>query len=329
MRDTRLLKVHDATSDDPAIIEAARVLRGGGLVAFPTETVYGLGAVATDAEAVRGIFAAKGRPPTNPLIVHAADREMARSFAARWPEAAEVLAEALWPGPVTLVVEKRPTIPDVVTAGLGTVGLRIPAAPIARALIAATGAPVAAPSANPSERISPTRAEHVLADLRGRVDLVLDGGPATVGIESTVVDVSGAVPRVLRPGPVGRARLEAILGRAVEQGATPGAPHASPGMMTRHYAPDTPSVRLERGEATLRDRVAPEDAVIVVGPEVEGVEARVALADEVTAARQLYEVLRWCDGLGAARIVVVMPPREERWRALRDRLERATVPDVG
>lgn len=328
MPHTRTIVV-DRDAPDPAVLaEAAAILRAGGLVAFATETVYGLGADATRADAVARIFAAKGRPADNPLIVHVADAAMARRYAARWPATAERLA-ALWPGPLTLVVPKAASIPAVVSAGLPTVGLRVPAPGVARNLIATVDRPLAAPSANRSEHVSPTRAEHVLADLDGRIDLVLDSGPTEVGIESTVVDACDDVPRVLRPGPISAARLAEQLGRPVQTAPTPG-PARSPGQRPRHYAPSTPALRVHAlGElAALSPGV--DDVVIALGDHApihtQGLPARiVTLPTPELAAAALYATLRACDAQGVQRILVVMPPDEPAWHAVRDRLLRATV----
>lgn len=329
MSETTDVVVVDRDAPDPeAVARAALVIRDGGLVAFATETVYGLGADATSEDAVRRIFEAKGRPSDNPLIVHVADVAMARRFAGRWPAAAERLAEAAWPGPVTLVVPKTEEIPAVVTAGLPTVGLRVPATGVARALIEAAGVPLAAPSANRSEHVSPTRAEHVLDDLRGRVEMVLDSGSTEVGIESTVIDLCGEIPRVLRPGPLSLHRLGELLDVAVGSGAQPHEPARSPGQRARHYAPRIPTLRVgsleELGEIGYGER----DAVIVVGrartPPHRG--SVVVLDDPETAARLLYATLRDVDRSGAERMIIVMPPDEPRWEAIADRLRRATTP---
>ena len=197
------------------IARAAAVLRCGGLVAFPTETVYGLGALALDAGAVGRIFAAKGRPTNNPVIVHVADIAAAVEIAAAWPDAAELLARRFWPGPLTLVVPRGDAVPDIATAGGSTVAIRVPVHPVALALLRAVAAPVAAPSANRSSELSPTRAGHVLRGLDGRIDMVLDGGPTTGGIESTVLNVTTSPPRLLRPGLIGPAELEAVIGPIV------------------------------------------------------------------------------------------------------------------
>ncbi|WP_337171841.1 L-threonylcarbamoyladenylate synthase [Gemmatimonas aurantiaca] len=281
----RVVTVDPVHPDPSALAEAAALIRAGELVAFPTETVYGLGANALDADAVVRIYAAKGRPAWNPVIVHAANAAEARRHAATWPRSAERLAERCWPGPLTLVVPRAAHIPDVVAAGGETVALRVPAHPVALALIDAAGCPIAAPSANRFTRVSPTTAQHVVASLGDRVPLVLDGGPCTVGIESTVVDCGEDVVTILRPGMIGRETLEAALdglGIVVRHATTPAVPHGeamdtamaaptdstahmashvprSPGMADRHYAPRadvwlfTPAQR-EEVETALRER---------------------------------------------------------------------------
>ena len=219
--------------------QAAGVL-GGGLVSFATETVYGLGAIAIDSAAVGRIYTAKGRPGLNPVIVHVAAIEQARGCVAKWPEAAERLASQFWPGPLTLVLPRARVIPDIVTAGRETVAVRVPAGRVALELIARTGQPLAAPSANRSNRLSPTQAAHVLADLDGRIDLVLDSGPTSVGLESTVLDLSSQPPRVLRPGPIARTMLERALGgiKITEHAAgTSSDQPASPGQLPVHMRP--------------------------------------------------------------------------------------------
>lgn len=233
----------DARRDAAAIQEAAGLLRRGGLVAFPTETVYGLGADALNPSAVRRIFVAKGRPPDNPLIVHVADPAgIPAGLVAEWPAAARRLGEAFWPGPLTLVVPAGPRVPAAVTAGQPTVAVRCPAHPVARALIAAAATPVAAPSANRSGRPSPTRAQDVWDDLGDAIDGLLDAGPTPVGVESTIVDVTRWPPVLLRPGGVTVEQLEATLGQALQRAAPPRPeePAAAPGMKYRHYAPEAP-----------------------------------------------------------------------------------------
>src|SRR4051794_21935732 len=231
-----VLNVDPANPDPEVIRRAAELIRAGRLVAFPTETVYGLGANALDAAAVARVFQAKGRPPTNPLIVHLDGVDQIAQVAAGWPKVAVRLAERFWPGPLTLVLPKRPEVPDVVTAGGPTVAVRVPAHPVAQALLRAAGVPVAAPSANRSTELSPTTAAHVLRGLDGRIELILDGGPTPGGIESTVVDVTASPLRLLRPGLVTPAELEAVVGPVArgEPGASAtggGRPLPSPGML--------------------------------------------------------------------------------------------------
>ncbi|RYB07644.1 L-threonylcarbamoyladenylate synthase [Lichenibacterium ramalinae] len=311
-------------SADPAgIAAAAGLLRGGRLVAFPTETVYGLGADAGSAEAVAGIYAAKGRPRFNPLIAHVADLDAAREQGDFGPDAL-ALARAFWPGPLTLVVPVGPrcTVSDLARAGLDSVALRVPAHPVARALIAAASVPVAAPSANRSGRISPTAAGHVLDDLEGRIDAVLDGGPTEVGVESTIVSCLGA-PILLRPGGVTREAIEAVLGRRLADAAAGGATVA-PGMLASHYAPRA-AVRLDAlalraGEAGL------DFGGIFVGQggPVLDLSRRRDLAE---AAANLFGHLRGLDGQLAGRgsIAVAPIPAEGLGEALRDRLARAAA----
>jgi L-threonylcarbamoyladenylate synthase len=320
---TRVLTVDPDAPDPSALDQAARVLAGGGLVAFATETVYGLGAIATEATAVARIFAAKGRPAMNPLIVHVADIGQARECVADWPADAEVLASRFWPGPLTLVLPRSSRIPDIVTAGKPTVGVRCPAGAVARGIIARCGYPIAAPSANRSNRLSPTRAEHVAADLAGRIELIIDSGPTTVGLESTVLDLTSDPPRMLRPGPIAASALEDALGGrpiARPDAGTSADQPTSPGQLAVHYSPRTPAFRVDSLDE-LGD--APDLAgatVVTFGPGAPGLES-----PEV-AARNLYSVLHDCDGRGAPAIVVVMPPDRPEWLAIRDRLLRATRP---
>lgn len=315
---------------DEALGPAAEALRSGGLVAFPTETVYGLGARATDVRAVRRIFEAKGRPQTNPLIVHVASIEAARALAAAWPEAAEQLARALWPGPVTLVVPRGEGVPAEVTAGLGAVGLRIPAHPVALALLRLADVPVAAPSANRYTGLSPTTAEHVAAGLGDRVDVLVDGGPCAVGLESTVVDLTGAVPRVLRPGGLPVAALRAIVGRVdVLEGAVAEGTLASPGLARRHYAPRARLVTLDRC-ALAAAATAPGERVAVVARAPlalpDGVECVVLPPEAPEFGARLYATLHALDARGATLVLVEAPPDHEEWLAVVDRLRRAAEP---
>jgi L-threonylcarbamoyladenylate synthase len=324
-RDTRLLAASEA-----AIATAAACLRAGGLVAFPTETVYGLGADATNAAAIARLYAAKGRPAFNPLIAHVAEIGAAREIG-RFDATAERLAEAFWPGPLTLVLPQAPQclVADLATAGLDTVAIRIPVHPLAQALLRAVGGPVVAPSANLSGHVSPTTAAHVEADLRGRIDLILDGGPVDVGVESTIVGCFGT-PVLLRSGGVPTEAIEAVLGRPL---ARPTAQPAgddnrplAPGMLTSHYAPRA-SVRLE---ATS---VAPDEALLAFGADVPpGAERAAAVmnlspgGDLAEAATHLFGYLRALDAK-AARAIAVMPiPHEGLGEAINDRLRRAAAP---
>jgi len=311
---------------DPAEIErGARLLRAGRLVAFPTETVYGLGANALDAEAVGRIYAVKRRPATSPLIVHVASIEMAQSLVAHWPESADRLARRCWPGPLTLVLKKLPLIPGIVTANLSTVGIRMPAHPMALALIRAAGVPVAAPSANRFTELSPTTAEHVRRRLGNEVDLILDGGPCNVGIESTVLSLAEPTPMLLRPGGISRAELEAIIGPVGWAEETQAGAHPSPGMHLRHYSPRTTLYLATDGKLPdqgrgfyLRQQHAANrfdvDVVIEQMPQ--------SAADY---AAVLYGVLHRADAGNYDWIAVDLPPNAPEWEAIYDRLKRAAA----
>lgn len=316
------------------IRQAAEVIRAGGLVAFPTETVYGLGANALDARAVSRIFEAKGRPATNPVIVHISDASEVLNVAAIWLETAAKLAGAFWPGPLTLVVPKANAVPHIVTAGGPTVAVRCPNHPIAQALIRQAGVPIAAPSANRSTELSPTRAEHVLKGLNGRIDLLLDGGPCSGGIESTVVDVTGEIPRVLRPGLITVLMLEAVCGR-VEFGAKDEGISRSPGQMEKHYSPRTPLVLCE----TLVEALVGFWELVCKHTRIglmtcvqmddlfqhESLLLRRMPNDPELYAAQLYAALHELDSLGLVAIYVTMPPNMAKWAAVRDRLTRAAA----
>ncbi len=294
---------------------AVELLRAGRLVAFPTETVYGLGANALDAEAVDRIFAAKGRPATSPLIVHVDSIEMAKTLVTEWPAEAEALAAHFWPGPLTLVLPKRALVPDRVTAGLDSVGLRMPAHPVALALIRAAGIPLAAPSANQFTKLSPTTAEHVREALGDRVDLILDGGPSTVGIESTVLSLAGGTHILLRPGMITQAQIESIIGPVASGGESPG-PHVSPGLHPQHYQPKT---RLIVGEP-------PRDGHgIYLWWRQRGDAANAAQmpADPSAYAAALYETLHRLDAEDWDFIAVEPLPLAVEWAGIRDRLRRA------
>ena len=330
---TSVLKVDPEEPDAAAIDEAARILRRGGLVAFATETVYGLGAIATDESAVSRIYQAKGRPAINPVIVHVASVQEAQGCVVNWPTSAEMLTSRFWPGPLTLVLERSGRIPDIVSAGKGTVGLRMPATRLARSLIEKTGAPIAAPSANRSNRLSPTRAEHVLADLDGRIELIIDSGPTAIGLESTVLDLSGDHPRLLRPGPISRLDLEDALpgqivtipmaGEAVEL-------PTSPGQMPIHYSPRTPSFRIQPSGDLEQIHGLEEIALVWIGEGYDKERLTAARVFQLTSpresARLLYDVLHQCDALNVRAILVVMPPDRPEWLAVRDRLLRASRP---
>jgi L-threonylcarbamoyladenylate synthase len=293
--------------------EAALKLRAGELVAFPTETVYGLGANALDAEAVAKIYQLKGRPRTTPLIVHVSSIEMAREVVAQWPPLAQQLAERWWPGPLTLVLPKRPAIPDLVTAGLPTVGVRFPDHPIALELIRAAGVPIAAPSANLFTGLSPTTAAHV-REAFGNGVAVLEGGPSRVGIESTVVAIQDGKLKLLRPGMISLGELEQVRPES-------GAAHPSPGMHERHYSPRTPlfvTERLPSGRgAWVWFRTLASAARSVQMP-----------SDPAGYAARLYDTLHQLDRAGLDWIAVEPPPDTPEWSAIRDRLSRANVGQV-
>ncbi|HXF89924.1 MAG TPA: L-threonylcarbamoyladenylate synthase [Xanthobacteraceae bacterium] len=315
-------------ADDNAIAEAVRVLAAGGLVAFPTETVYGLGADATNGTAVARLYVAKARPAFNPLIAHVADIASARKLAL-FEDAAEKLAKAFWPGPLTLVLRKRADCPvaDLATAGLDTIAVRVPVHPVAHEILCRLGKPVVAPSANRSGHVSPTTAAHVLSDLRGRIDLVIDGGPAPVGVESTIVGCANGRVLLLRPGGIARAHIERILDRPLadapqREGEAPSAP----GMLASHYAPKA-RLRLnadivQEGEALLAfGTVLPPGAAHA--KQVLNLSER---GDLVEAAANLFAHLRTLDAAGAKRIAVMPVPHHGLGEAINDRLARAAAP---
>jgi L-threonylcarbamoyladenylate synthase len=311
------------------IDRAARLLRAGGIVAFPTETVYGLGANALDADAVARIYAIKGRPGTSPLIVHVASIEMAKSLVANWPELADRLATRFWPGPLSLVLPKlletkrthQAIIPAIVTAGLPTVGLRMPAHPVALALIRAAGVPLAAPSANRFTELSPATAEHVRASLGGEIDLLLDGGPCQVGIESTVLSLVEPAPTLLRPGGVSRTALETIVGPLASPPQLLTGAHPAPGMHHRHYSPRTILYLAthgkvpEQGQGIYLQHLHPPNRNHVA------IQQMPQSATDYAAA--LYPALHQADAGSYSWIAVDMPPSSPEWEAIHDRLQRA------
>lgn len=318
-KDTRILR-----ADAAAIAEAVSVLRGGGLAAFPTETVYGLGARADDPRAVASLYAAKGRPSFNPLIAHVRDLAAAKRLGA-FNEAARELAETFWPGPLTIVVKAShsESVCELARAGLDTVAIRVPSHEVARALLAGADFPIVAPSANRSGHVSPTTAQHVADDLSGKVDFILDGGATRVGLESTIVDFSGDVPRLLRSGGIARAEIEAITGPLAIADKNE---VSAPGMMASHYAPKA-NLRLDAQE--IRDG----EALLGFGSTTPFNAAKASKVlnlsergDLTEAASNLYAYLRTLDASGAQAIAVAPIPGEGLGEAIRDRLQRAAAP---
>jgi L-threonylcarbamoyladenylate synthase len=311
----------EKTSPNRATLgRAAAMIRAGKLVAFPTETVYGLGANALETEAVERIYRAKGRPPASPVIVHVSSIEMARRLVAEWPSQAEKLVRRYWPGPLTLVLPKDPVIPGIVTAGLATVGLRMPSHPVALELIRLAGVPIAAPSANRFTELSPTTAGHVLESLGDSVDLILDGGPCTVGIESTVLSLAAGRPLLLRPGMVTQKDLEALIGPIELAGRIEnGRAHPSPGMHHRHYSPMTALVLVENGALPAKGR----GAYLWICCSAPAARSIAMPAEASAYGTLLYDTLHRLDREGWDWIAVEKPPEGPEWAAIRDRLERA------
>jgi L-threonylcarbamoyladenylate synthase len=315
---------------DKDIEQAVAVLREGGLVAFPTETVYGLGADASNPLAVRKLFEAKGRPATHPVIVHLADAVQLANWAREIPPAAQWLAKKFWPGPLTLILRRTATVSDLVTGGQDTVALRVPSHPVAQRLLARFGGGVAAPSANRHGRVSATIAEHVRREFGAAVDCVLDGGAAQVGIESAIVDLSGGSPALLRPGSITAAEIEAVLGVALV--APAGDAPRAPGTLAVHYAPQTPlmltegDLALELAASLLRQgkRVAVL-ALSAQRPVLQGLEWIAAPRDAAGYAHGLYASLRRLDQSGCDAILVERPPQTPGWAAINDRLARAAT----
>ena len=349
-RSTRILTVDPVTPDAEAIADAAATLVRGGLVGFPTETVYGLGANALDAAAVEQIFIAKGRPATDPVIVHIADASQMADVSRDTPHVAAELAAAFWPGALTLIVHKAAAIPDIVTSGLATVAVRVPAHPVAQALLARAAIPVAAPSANRFSRPSPTTAEHVRADLDGRIDLILDGGSASIGVESTILDLTISPPLVRRPGGVSLAALRVCVPdvQSHDDRLSERHVHPAPGQLLRHSAPharltlylgavDAVTERVAREARTLAaagSRVgilAPEEDLVALAPRLAAaatggrviVERYGARKDDRQSAHDLFRALRNLDAQPVDVMLAIAPEGENLWPAIADRLSRA------
>jgi len=324
-------------ADDAAIEYAANLLRQGRLVAFPTETVYGLGADASNPDAVRRIFQAKGRPADHPLIVHIPSVDSLNDWALTVPDAAQQLAARFWPGPLAMILNKKPEVPPVVTGGQNTVGLRMPDHPVALRLLQAFGGGIAAPSANRFCRISPTQAAHVAEELGDAVDLILDGGACQVGVESTIVDLSGNRPILLRPGHITRLDIEAVLQTELiiissQSEQTNQSEMRAPGMMAVHYAPVTAAVLcpVDRLPEMVQELTLREKSIGILAYRSEQAENRLTRVIRMPEqadnyAQALYASLRKLDSLHLDMILVEHPPKTEAWRAINDRLCKATL----
>lgn len=327
---TTVVSIDPDSPDESILRRAADAIRRGELVAFPTETVYGLGANALDANAVERIFIAKGRPPANPLIVHVSNREMATSLTSGSLKVADRLIENFWPGPLTVVLPKAAIVPTIVTAAGSTVAIRMPSHPVALGLIREAGVPLAAPSANRSTQLSPTRAEHVLVGLNGRIDLILDGGPTQRGIESTVVDLTTDPPTLLRPGPISIEQLQGAVGKIqLLSNSARDSVLRSPGLMARHYSPRTP-VELHRSRQKLLEGVqslrqsGKRVGIVSIGDSIP--DAIVMPANAAEYAARLYDTLHILDKLDLDHILIELPPDTPEWLAVRDRLLRSAEP---
>jgi L-threonylcarbamoyladenylate synthase len=330
-----ILSTHTAALFNAAVQRAAELLRAGEVVALPTETVYGLAGNALDAKAVTRIFEIKGRPANNPIIVHVADVEMAKRCVAQWPGSADELAKSFWPGPLTMVLPRSKEIPDVVTAGGPTVGVRWPSHPFIQAVIRECDFPLAAPSANPSNQISPTNAAHVAKHLGAQVSLIVDGGQSQVGIESTVIDLTSTPPRLLRPGMIHEQTLMAVMGELSVGFGDSEEILKSPGLLKKHYAPKARLVILNwRDEVDLQKQVSAfgfpmaECHVIAhtrIPSQNEFARVSVIPHDAEAFARAIYAELHECDEAGAKLIVVEALPAATEWKAIADRLKRATA----
>ena len=336
---TEILPTHTPVLFDAAVIRAAELLRACEVVALPTETVYGLAANALDEKAVAKIFQIKGRPANNPIIVHIAGVEMARRCVKTWPDPAEQLARAFWPGPLTLVLPRAKEIPGIVTAGGTTVGVRWPGHPFIQAVIRECGFPLAAPSANLSGQVSPTNAGHVRRQLGGKISLIVDGGQARVGIESTVLDLMVSPPRVLRPGMIHAESLAAVTGKIRSQKSEVRSKNSkalpSPGLLKKHYSPKARLFVLNwRDGADLRSQLStlnpqPSTCFVIAHTHIPAGEnfARVSVIphDAEAFARAIYAELHRCDAAGANLIVVEATPESPEWSGIADRLRRASA----
>ena len=338
MQRTAILSTHTPELFRKAVLRAAELLRAGGVVALPTETVYGLAANALDETAVAKIFQVKGRPANNPIIVHVASLELANRCVAQFPAVAEKLAKAFWPGPLTLVLPRAETIPGVVTAGGPTVGIRWPAHPFIQAVIRECGFPLAAPSANLSNRVSPTNAGHVRAQLGGKIPLIVDGGQSQVGIESTVLDLTVSPPRILRPGMIRAESLAAVCGEVQSPKSRAQGPDSalrSPGLLKKHYSPKARLAILNwRDDAELESKIKNskfkiQNCFVIAhsripsGRNVGGVS--VIPHDAEAFARAIYAELHRCDEAGVGTIIVEAPPELPEWAGIADRLRRAAA----
>jgi len=324
-------------TDASAITIAASVLRSGGLVVFPTETVYGLGADGLNPEAVARIYEAKGRPPTNPLILHVADSEAANPLVNDWPDIARRLTEKFWPGPLTIILPASDIVPDIVRAGNPTVAIRSPNHPVAQKLLREFNGPLAAPSANKTTETSPTKPEHVLSSLGERVELIIDGGRTSAGIESTIISLAETPPRLLRPGPICPMELEAITGPITrfDGSVSVNDVQAAPGMSNRHYAPKAkltvhkPS-ELFNVQKKIQSESGQKVVAVVFGDEIKSplsCEHRRLPADPKSVSARLYAILHDLDSQGCQRILFQEPPQTDEWLAVRDRLARAASED--
>ena len=334
---TEILSTHTPALFNAAVQHATELLRAGEVVVLPTETVYGLAANALDAKAVAKIFQVKGRPAHNPIIVHVVGNEMAQTCVAQWPELAEKFSKAFWPGPLTLVLQRAEKIPAIVTAGGDTVGIRWPSHPFIQAIIRACGFPLAAPSANLSNQISPTNAEHVRVQLAGKIPLIVDGGQSQVGIESIVLDLTVSPPKILRPGMIHAESLAAVSGEVTSDKwqMTSGDALRSPGMLQKHYSPKARLVVLDwNDDADLRCKIQNskfkiQNCHVIAHTKIPGgfpaKNVSVIPHDAEAFARALYAELHRCDAAGAELIVVETPPEAPEWAGIAARLQRAAA----